>query len=287
MNMSSDPEQQYFSDGITEDIITKLSRFRSLFVIARNSAFQFRGAADVKQIARQLGVHYVVEGSVRRFGGSIRVTTQLIEADTGNHLWAQHYDRDIRDVFSVQDEIVHAIAATIEGRVAASGAQRSRSKPTSDLAAYHFSSRDARLLSGAATPKQPRSYFAVFSELDRNFAQALVFGLDGSISTGFISSCSQQDWTRQSNSRSRRCTSMRRTPGSRRPRPCLRDWRSPRFGWAPSRSRHGTQFDGYTITSQRANWLAYTGRGDEAVQSLDADLQRVLSRLHGFGIIGE
>jgi adenylate cyclase len=135
-NMSSDPEQQYFSDGITEDIITELSRFRSLFVIARNSAFQFRGAADVKQIARHLGVNYVVEGSVRRFGDRIRVTAQLIEADTGNHLWAQHYDRDIRDVFSVQDEIVHAIAATIEGRVAASGAQRSRRKPTSDLAAY-------------------------------------------------------------------------------------------------------------------------------------------------------
>jgi len=135
-NMSSDPEQQYFGDGITEDIITELSRFRSLFVIARNSAFQFRGAADVKQVAQQLGVHYVVEGSVRRLADRILVTAQLIEADSGNHLWAEHYDRDIRDVCSVQDEIVHAIAATIEGRVAASGAQRSRRTPTSDLAAY-------------------------------------------------------------------------------------------------------------------------------------------------------
>ena len=123
-NMSGDPEQQYFSDGITEDIITELSRFRSLFVIARNSSFQFRGkAVDVQTCARRLGVRYVVEGSVRKVGDRLRITAQLIDAATGSHLWAERYDRDMDDIFAVQDEVARTIAATLEGRVAASGAE--------------------------------------------------------------------------------------------------------------------------------------------------------------------
>ena len=105
-NMSGDPEQEYFSDGIADDIITELSRSRSLFVIARNSSFTYKGrAVDVKQVARELGVRYVVEGSVRRSGSRIRVTAQLIDAETGNHIWAERYDRALEDVFAVQDEI--------------------------------------------------------------------------------------------------------------------------------------------------------------------------------------
>ena len=105
-NMSGDPEQEYFSDGIAEDIITLLSRSRSLFVIARNSSFTYKGrAVDVKQIARELGVRYVLEGSVRRGGNRVRVSAQLIDAETGNHIWAERYDRDFADVFAVQDEI--------------------------------------------------------------------------------------------------------------------------------------------------------------------------------------
>ena len=93
-NMSGDPDQEYFSDGLAEDIITELSRSRSLFVIARNSSFTYKGhAVDVKQVARELGVRYVVEGSVRRSGGRVRVTAQLIDAETGNHIWAERYDR--------------------------------------------------------------------------------------------------------------------------------------------------------------------------------------------------
>ena len=96
-NMSGDPEQEYFSDGIAEDIITELSRSRSLFVIARNSSFTYKGhAVDVKQVARELGVRYVVEGSVRRSGDRVRVTAQLIDAETGNHIWAERYDREAR-----------------------------------------------------------------------------------------------------------------------------------------------------------------------------------------------
>jgi adenylate cyclase len=100
-NMSGDPEQQYFSDGITEDIITELSRFRDLFVIARNSSFQYQGkAVDIKRVGRELGIRYVVEGSVRRVGGRIRITSQLVDAASGNHLWAERYDRDMQDIFA-------------------------------------------------------------------------------------------------------------------------------------------------------------------------------------------
>ena len=118
-NMSGDPEQEYFSDGIAEDIITDLSRSRSLFVIARNSSFTYKGrAVDVKQVARELGVRYVVEGSVRRSGGRIRVTAQLIDAETGNHIWAERYDRGVADVFTVQDEITTAVTTAIHPAVA-------------------------------------------------------------------------------------------------------------------------------------------------------------------------
>ena len=104
--MSGDPEQQYFTDGITEDIITELSRFRALFVIARNSSFQYRDkAVDVRRVARELGVRYVVEGSVRKMADRIRITAQLIDAASGNHLWSERFDRNIDELFEVQDEL--------------------------------------------------------------------------------------------------------------------------------------------------------------------------------------
>ena len=112
--MSGDAEQEYFSDGITEDIITELSRFRNLFVIARNSSFTYKGrAVDVKKVGRELGVAYVLEGSVRRAGNRVRITAQLIDAETGNHVWADRFDRELTDVFAVQDEITRRIASTL------------------------------------------------------------------------------------------------------------------------------------------------------------------------------
>jgi TolB-like protein len=114
VNMSGDPEQEYFADGMTEDIITGLSRFRSLFVIARNSAFAYKGKSpDVRVVGRELGVRYVLEGSVRRSGTRIRITGQLVDAETGNHLWAKRYDRELADIFAVQDEVTEAIVAAI------------------------------------------------------------------------------------------------------------------------------------------------------------------------------
>ena len=108
-----------FSDGVADDIITELSRCRSLFVIARNSSFSYKGrAVDVRQMGRELGVRYVLEGSVRRSGGRVRIVTQLIEAKTGNHIWAERYDRTLEDVFAVQDEITTAVATAIVPAVA-------------------------------------------------------------------------------------------------------------------------------------------------------------------------
>ncbi len=118
VNISGDPEQEYFSDGVTEDIITELARFRSLFVIAHNSSFTYKGrAAKVQDIGRELGVQYVVEGSVRKAGDRVRITAQLVEAESGNHLWAERYDRDLEDVFAVQDEVVQAIVSILPERL--------------------------------------------------------------------------------------------------------------------------------------------------------------------------
>ena len=136
-NMSGDPEQEYFADGMVEDIITALSRIRWFFVIARNSTFTYKGrAVDVKQVGRELGVRYVLEGSVRKAGNRVRITAQLIEAETGNHVWAERYDRDLADIFAVQDEITERVVAAIEPELYAAEQVRSQSKPPDSLDAY-------------------------------------------------------------------------------------------------------------------------------------------------------
>src|SRR6516164_6312698 len=136
-NMSGDPEQEYFSDGITEDIITALSKLRWFFVIARNSSFTYKGkAVHMKQIADELGVGYVVEGSVRKGGDRVRITAQLNDVATGSHIWAEHYDRGIADVFAVQDEITEAIVAAIEPQIYAAENFRAERKPPDNMDAW-------------------------------------------------------------------------------------------------------------------------------------------------------
>jgi len=136
-NMSGDPEQEYFSDGITEDIITELSRFRSLFVIARNSSFHYKGQSPrVQDVGHELGIHYVVEGSVRKAGNRVRITAQLVEAESGNHLWAERYDRDLENIFDVQDEVVQEIAASVPGQLNVAAMDRARRGPAESLSAY-------------------------------------------------------------------------------------------------------------------------------------------------------
>lgn len=145
-NMSANPEQIYFSDGITEDIITNLSKYRELLVIARNSAFQFRGKSiDARDIGRKLGVQYIVEGSVRRAGGQIRVTAQLIEAETSIHIWAERYDRELQDIFAIQDEITQMVTSRVSRQLRESIIHRARNRPTNNLSAYEAFLKAERL----------------------------------------------------------------------------------------------------------------------------------------------
>ena len=138
-DISGDAEDPYFADGVTEDIITELSRFSSLFVIARNSAFTYKGrAVKAQEIRRDLGVRYIVEGSVRRSGGRVRVTVQLIDSETGSHVWADRYDRESGDIFDLQDELTQAIVATLPGRLLAAEEKRVRRKPPQQMAAYDY-----------------------------------------------------------------------------------------------------------------------------------------------------
>ncbi|HEY1935249.1 MAG TPA: winged helix-turn-helix domain-containing protein [Acetobacteraceae bacterium] len=139
VNMSSDPEQEYFADGITEDIVTALSKWRWFFVIARNSSFTYRGRdIDVERVGRELGVRYVLEGSVRKAGNRVRITAQLVEAETGSHLWADRYDRQLIDIFAVQEEVTRNIAAAIEPALTRTEGQVAVRKPPADMLAWDF-----------------------------------------------------------------------------------------------------------------------------------------------------
>ena len=174
-NMSGDPEQAYFSDGITEDLITELSRFRSLFVIARKSSFQFRETVDMKRVGRELGVQYLVEGSVRRAGNRVRVTAQLIDARTGNHLWAERFDRDLADIFSVQDEVTARIVTSIRPVLAAESLRMAKRKPPEDMQAYDCLLKAKELLATARTSEELREARTLCDHalrIDPTFARA-------------------------------------------------------------------------------------------------------------------
>jgi adenylate cyclase len=136
-NLSGDPEQEYFADGMVEEIITALSHYPSLFVIARNSSFTYKGrAVDVKQVGRELGVRYALEGSVRKAGNRVRITAQLVEAEAGNHVWAERYDRDLTDIFALQDEITQAVTIAIAPAIADAEQRRAMRKPPGSLDAW-------------------------------------------------------------------------------------------------------------------------------------------------------
>jgi TolB-like protein/Tfp pilus assembly protein PilF len=174
-NMSGDEEQEYFADGITEDIITALSKFRWFFVIARNSTFVFKNqAVDVRDVGRQLGVRYVLEGSVRKAGQRVRITAQLIEAETANHVWAERYDRALEDIFELQDEITATIAAAIEPELAGSELQRSLRKPTDNLGAWDLLQRGLAGLwrQDRASMEESAKLFRQAVTLDPEFGQA-------------------------------------------------------------------------------------------------------------------
>jgi adenylate cyclase len=200
-NISGDPEQDYLSDGITEDIITELSRFRSLFVIARNTSFQYRGkTVDVKRVGRDLGVRFVLEGSIRRLGPRMRIATQLIDTQIGSHIWADRYDRDLHDLPALQDDVVQTVASTVSGRVEAAGRERAVRLSPVGLASYDLHLRakasylkitrsdneQARLLGQRAMEIDPtnallHAYYAIYCNMD--YQLDWVEDLDGALKT--------------------------------------------------------------------------------------------------------
>jgi len=175
VNMSGDPEQEFFSDGLTEDIITELSRFRDLLVISRNSSFVYKGqSVNIQQVAKALKVHYVVEGSVRKAGNRVRITVQLIDAETDRHIWAERFDRQLEDIFAIQDEVTASIVATLPGRLEAVAQERAIRKPTDNMAAYECVLA-AKVLHHRSTNEDNESAQAMVDRaiaLDPNYAHA-------------------------------------------------------------------------------------------------------------------
>ena len=178
VNMSDDPEQLYFSDGLTEDIITELSRFKSLDVVARNSTFVYRDQGadvwDISEIGEKVGASHLLEGSVRKSGKRIRLTAQLIDAKAGKHIWADRYDRELEDIFALQDELVRSIVSALAMRLTAADTERSLRKPAANLAAYDLYLRAAHL-DGSYNPGSCRQAKELASQavaLDPGFARA-------------------------------------------------------------------------------------------------------------------
>jgi len=172
-NMSGDPEQEYFADGMVEEIITALSRFKSLFVIARNSTFTYKGkSVDIKQVGRELGVRYVLEGSVRRAGDRVRISGQLIEAASGIHIWADRFEGGLEDVFGLQDQVTTSVVGLIAPRLEQAEFERARHKPTEKLDSYDHYLRGAALLHQRSSLLDAYELFKKAIELDPEYAAA-------------------------------------------------------------------------------------------------------------------
>jgi TolB-like protein len=276
VNQNDDPSEAHLSDGITEDIITELSRYRSLPVIARSSSFQFRGqAADIAAIRQRLGVRYVVEGSLRKLGTQIRISARLIDCESESTLWADRYDRRQEEIFDLQDQVAGAIAATLEGRIAARGAERARRKPTVAWDAYdHF-------LQGRALMQRYRSAESVV-----HFTRAIA------IDPGYVDAYA---W--RSGARTSTYVIDGRTPPSLvsealadAQQALARDdenaWGHQAMGyvclWLNRMEDAGIHFDraialnpiDVDIACDRANWLLCVDRLDEALAALDSAIRR-------------
>jgi adenylate cyclase len=177
-NMSSDPEQEYFSDGITEDLITDLSKLSGLFVISRNSVFLYKGkAVKPEQVGQELGVQYVLEGSIRKANSRVRITAQLIDATTGHHVWAERYDRDLQDIFAVQDEVTRKIVAAFEVKLTEGEQQRLGRASTGNLEAYDYYLQGLKChaLTTEEANTEARQMFEKAIQLDPQFAVAYVY----------------------------------------------------------------------------------------------------------------
>ena len=171
-NLGDDPDQRYLGDGIAEDIITELSRYRELLVIARNSSFQYRNStSDMKRVGRELGADYLVEGSVRRAGERLRISARLTEAATGGQIWAERYDRDVQDVFAIQDEVTQAVTASLAGQLRQKDTEGARRRPTKSWRAYDYVLRAIDCTDQYATAEAAKLLHRAI-ELDPDYALA-------------------------------------------------------------------------------------------------------------------
>ena len=266
LNLSGDPEQDYFADGVVEDIITALSRIRWLFVIARNSSFTYKGrAVDVKQVGRELGVRYVLEGSVRKAANRVRITGQLIDATTGAHLWAERFEGTLDDIFELQDQVTASVVGAIAPQLERAEIERAKRKPTESLDAYDYYLRGmAHLHQGtreAIDEALPLFYKAI--ELDPDFASA--YG-DG----GVVPFLAQGQWLDDRSARGRS--------------PRALDWPAAPSSWAgtmPSRSPEAAMRSPISPATSMAASPCSTGRcaqsepgGRLVPRRLPADLAR-------------
>ena len=273
-NLSGDPGQQYLSDGITEDITTELSRFRNLTVAARHASFHLASkGVNPMQAARDLGMNYFVEGSVRKAGERIRITAQLINSRTGSHVWAERYDRDAHDIFAVQDEVVAAIVTTLEGRMVAAAAVQARRRPTANWTVYDFFLQ-GRDLADASLEKEAVPLFARAASIDPDFAQAhawLTMALLGrywfdaepaTLTEAYIAA--QRALELDGND------------------PTVHHANGMVLVWLRQYERAGVHFEraialnpaDAQIRADRANWLRYSGRLEEALAAIDDALHR-------------
>jgi adenylate cyclase len=273
-NMSGDPSQQYLSDGMAEDIITELSRFRNLAVAARHASFHFRGkSASLPQIARELDVAYILEGSLRKTGDRIRVTVQLIDAKTGNHVWAERYDREARDIFMVQDEIVSTIVNTLEGRIIAASASSARKRPTASWSVYDC------LLQGRELCNNYREPDAV-----PHFERAVA--IDPKFALGYAWLSLAQTVTYKSNadqSLLNKAEAAARMALMLAPNESTAHWAAAMAATYGKRlADAGRHFDraialnpaDVQIRADRAQWLQYMGRYEEALAAIDEALKQ-------------
>jgi adenylate cyclase len=223
-NTSSDPKQEFFSDGIAEDIITALSRYPSLFVIARNSCFTYKGrAVDVKQVGRELGVRYVLEGSLRKSGNRIRITVQLVEAETGKHVWAERYDRDLADIFTLQDEITEAVTIAMAPAIADAEQHRALRKPPGSLDAWAAYQRGLWHLSKASAEDNAlaEKFFQRAIDLDPIFAGGYT-GLAEALNRAGNMFETRNPAEAQARKKRRRGARLRSMVAMRKPAPALR-----------------------------------------------------------------
>ena len=273
-NMSGDPEQEYFANGLTEDIITELSHFKSLRVTARNSTFHFKGnAPKLIELGRELKVAYVLEGSVRKAGGRVRVTAQLVETGTGSHLWARRYDRDLADIFAVQDELISAMVSTIEGRMVAAGAVSAQRKPPQSWSAYDFFLR-GRDLTNANREREAEPFFAKAIAIDPDFAQAHAFrGICLVIKYFFDHDARTLDQAQKSGNRALELDSSDANAHHAVAMAALYSHELYRAETHFERAIALNPLD-VSIAGDRANWLFYTGRLDEALRSVTDAIQR-------------